>query len=311
VRQLEGKTAIVTGAASGIGLELARTFARCGMSVVLCDIDGDRLDAALAEVRGLGAGRATAAVTDVSDRASVRNAAEEALKAFGALHVACNNAGVTIHGRSIADLSPREWDWLVGVNLYGVVHGIETFLPLIRSHGQEGHIVNTASIAGFNVRGERRSGAYAATKFAVVALTESLAYDLADTPVGASVLAPAAVRTHIYVSGENRPDRFGGPYEEPDNNPFQKELDVGLEPDQVGERVVQAILQREVYVFTHMETRDWLLARHQRIIDAFDACERRPGDRTATRRSARGPAWTLTQDAVDQRPQLSRPREAS
>src|SRR6185436_20362377 len=106
--------------------------------------------------------------------------------------------------------------------------------PLIRSHGQEGHIVNTASIAGFNVRGERRSGAYAATKFAVVALTESLAYDLADTPIGASVLAPAAVRTHIYVSGENRPDRFGGPYEEPGNNPFRRSRRPELRPNKWG-----------------------------------------------------------------------------
>ncbi|HXE87163.1 MAG TPA: SDR family NAD(P)-dependent oxidoreductase [Hyphomicrobiaceae bacterium] len=274
MRQLEGRTAIVTGAGSGIGLGLARTFARHGMAVALCDIRGDRLDAALADVQSLGRGPAIAVITDVSDRASVRHAAEQAVTAFGTLHVACNNAGVTIHGRSIADLSPSEWDWTIGVNLHGVIHGIETFLPLIRSHGQEGHIVNTASIAGFNVRGERRSGAYAATKFAVVALTESLAYDLADTPIGASVLAPAAVRTHIYVSGENRPDRFGGPYEEPGNNPFQKELETGLEPDQVGERVVEAIRRRELYVFTHMETRDWLLARHRRIIDAFDACER-------------------------------------
>ena len=109
------------------------------------------------EVRGLGA-RAIAVPTDVSDRASVRHAADAAVTAFGALHIACNNAGVAIHGRSVADLGEREWDWMIGVNLYGVIHGVETFLPLVRSHGQEGHIVNTASIAGFNVRGERRSG---------------------------------------------------------------------------------------------------------------------------------------------------------
>jgi NAD(P)-dependent dehydrogenase (short-subunit alcohol dehydrogenase family) len=260
---------------------LARTFARHGMSVALCDIRGDRLDAALAEVRGLDGARAIAVPIDVSDRASVRNAAQQALRAFGALHVACNNAGVTIHGRSVDDLNPQEWDWMIGVNLYGVIHGIEIFLPIIRSHGQEGHIVNTASIAGFQVSGWRRSGAYAATKYAVVALSESLAHDLAETPVGVSVLAPAAVKTRIYVSGENRPDRFGGPYQEPGNNPFQQELETGLKPDEVGDRVVRAIRDRELYVFTHMHTRDWLRARHQRIIDAFDACERwqavRPG----------------------------------
>jgi len=272
MQQLEGKTAIVTGAASGIGLGLARTFARHGMAVVLSDIRGDRLESALAEVRGLGA-RAIAVPADVSERAAVQTIANEAVKAFGPVHVACNNAGITIHGKSVVDLTPAEWDWIIGVNLYGVIHGIGIFLPLIRAHGSEGHMVNTASIAGFQVSGRRKSGAYAATKFAVLALTESLAHDLADTPVGVSVLAPAAVKTRIYTSGENRPARFGGPYEESGNNPFQKELESGLEPDVVGGRVVRAIKNRELYIFTHMETKDWLMARHQRIIDAFADCE--------------------------------------
>ena len=119
----------MTGAASGIGLGMARSFAREGMSVVLCDIRGDRLDAALAEVRALG--KAIAVTTDVSDRASVRAAGEAAVRQFGALHVACNNAGITIHGRSVAEATPQEWEWNVGVNFFGVVHGLEVFLPLI------------------------------------------------------------------------------------------------------------------------------------------------------------------------------------
>jgi len=198
MRELEGRTALVTGAASGIGLGMARSFAREGMSVVLCDIRGDRLDAALAEVRGLG--KAIAVTTDVSDRASVRAAGEAAVRQFGALHVACNNAGITIHGRSVAELTPQEWEWNIGVNLYGVIHGLEVFLPLIRQAG-EGHIVNTASIAGFQIGGHRRSGSYGAMKFAVVALSESIAHDLKDSPIGVSVLAPAAVKTRIYSSG--------------------------------------------------------------------------------------------------------------
>jgi NAD(P)-dependent dehydrogenase (short-subunit alcohol dehydrogenase family) len=280
VRQLDGKTAIVTGAGSGIGLGLARTFARHGMSVVLCDIRGDRLDAALADVRSLG-GRAIAVTTDVSDRASVRNAADQALQAFGALHVTCNNAGVVIQGKSVAEHTSEEWDWIIGVNLCGVIHGIEIFLPLIRSHGEQGHIINTASIGGLQVRGERRTGAYSVTKYAVVALSESLAHDLADTPIGVSVLAPAAVDTKIYCSGESRPDRFGGPYNEPGNNPLQAELARdGLDPDAVGERVVRAIRGRELYVFTHTHTKDWLVARHQRIIDAFEECDRWQAERS-------------------------------
>jgi NAD(P)-dependent dehydrogenase (short-subunit alcohol dehydrogenase family) len=245
MRHLEGKTAVITGAASGIGLGMARTFAREGMSVVLCDIRSDRLDAARVEV-----------------------------EAFGAVHVVCNNAGVTMHGKSVADMAPAEWDWVIGVNLYGAIHGVQTFLPLIRAHGGEGHIVNTASIAGFVVNPERRSGAYATTKYAIVALSESLHADLADTPIGVSVLAPAAVNTEIYRSGDNRPDRFGGPYVLPGNNPLHEELKTGLHPDVVGERVVRAIRGRELFVFTHMQTKGWLDRRHQRVRDAFDDCER-------------------------------------
>lgn len=280
MRQLEGKTAVVTGAASGIGLGLARTFARNGMSVVLCDIRGDRLDGALAEVRALGA-RAIAVSTDVSERAAVEHAAVEAQKAFGAVHVVCNNAGITMHGKSVAELSPQEWDWVIGVNLYGVIHGIQVFLPLIRSHGDEGHIVNTASIAGFQVRPGRRSGAYATTKYAVVALSESLVQDLTDTPIGVSVLAPAAVNTQIYRSGDNRPARFGGPFALPGNDPLQEELKAGLDPDTVGERVVRAMRAREFFVFTHMETRTWLEQRHRRILDAYAECERWEAERKA------------------------------
>jgi NAD(P)-dependent dehydrogenase (short-subunit alcohol dehydrogenase family) len=278
MRQLEGRTAVVTGAASGIGLGLARTFARNGMSVVLCDIRGDRLDGALAELRALGA-RAIAVSTDVSDRAAVEHAAAEAQKAFGAIHVICNNAGVTMHGKSIAELTAQEWDWVIGVNLYGVIHGIQVFLPLIRSHGEEGHIVNTASIAGFHVRPGRRSGAYAATKYAVVALSESLAQDLAGTSIGVSVLAPAAVNTQIYRSGDNRPARFGGPFALAGNDPLQDELRAGLDPDIVGERVVRAMRAREFFVFTHIETRAWLEQRHRRILDAYSECERWEAER--------------------------------
>lgn len=284
MKDFAGKTAIVTGAASGIGLGLARTFARAGMSLVLSDIHQERLDEAVRNVRSLGA-KAVAVPSDVSQRADVQKIADTAMNEFGDLHIACNNAGVTLHGKRIWDVTPEEWDWIAGVNLYGVMHGIQIFLPLVQRHGSEGPIVNTASIAGFQVAPHRRSGAYAATKMAVVALTESLWNDLRETPVGVSVLAPAAVKTRIYQSNESRPDRYGGPYETASLNHLQKELESGIDPDTVGERVMRAIRDRELYIFTHLQTRDWLLARHQRIIDAFGACEawiaENPDERTA------------------------------
>ena len=183
-----------------------------------------------------------------------------------------------------------------------MIHGLEVFLPLIRRHGGEGHIVNTASIAGFQIGGHRRSGSYGAMKFAVVALSESIAYDLKDSPIGVSVLAPAAVKTRIYTSGENRPERFGGPYREPGNNAFQSELDEGLEPDVVGERVVRAIRHNEFYVFTHMHTKDWLLARHQRIIAAFDECEQWIAERTMKFSYFHLMPWTDLEEAPAQWP---------
>jgi NAD(P)-dependent dehydrogenase (short-subunit alcohol dehydrogenase family) len=286
MQHLEGKTAVVTGAASGIGLGMARAFAKNGMSVVLSDIHEERLAVALANVRALGA-KVIALATDVSQQAEVKRLADAALSEFGAIHVACNNAGVAIRGKGVWEVTPDEWDWIRGVNLDGVIYGIQTFLPIIQSHGGEGHIVNTASIAGFQVGPLRRGGAYAATKFAVVALTESLWNDLHETPLGVSVLAPAAVRTRIYLANESRPERFGGPYKAKPHL-LQEELDsAGLHPEVVAERVVRAIKNRELYVFTHMQTKEWLLARHQRIIDAFDACEswisEEPQQRTAKR----------------------------
>jgi NAD(P)-dependent dehydrogenase (short-subunit alcohol dehydrogenase family) len=285
MKDFAGKTAVITGAASGIGLGLARTFARAGMSLVLSDIHQQRLDEALRNVRSLGA-KAVAIPADVSQRADVQKIADAAMNEFGALHIACNNAGVTLHGKRIWDVTPEEWDWIAGVNLHGVMHGIQIFLPLIQRHGGEGHIINTASIAGLQVAPHRRSGAYAATKFAVVALTESLWNDLRETPVGASVLAPAAVRTRIYQSNESRPDRYGGPYETDSLSPLQQELANGLDPDTVGERVMRAIRARELYIFTHMQTKEWLLARHKRIIDAFDACEAWIGEKPDERSAA-------------------------
>jgi NAD(P)-dependent dehydrogenase (short-subunit alcohol dehydrogenase family) len=269
VRNLSGKTAIVTGAASGIGLGIARAFARAGMNVALADIEETALARAREEIEALGA-RTIGIVTDVSDRASVLGAAAAVEAAFGKLHVAVNNAGVSMHNQKLAAIAPRDWDWLIGVNLMGVIHGIQAFLPLLQRHGGEAHIVNTASIAGFHVNPDMHSAGYAMTKYGVVALSEGLANELEDTPVGVSVLCPAAVDTLIYRSARNRPERFGGPTERR-NELFLKDLlAAGWPPDRIGARVVDAIRANELFVFTHPHTREWVERRHARLMEAFD-----------------------------------------
>jgi NAD(P)-dependent dehydrogenase (short-subunit alcohol dehydrogenase family) len=273
MKEFAGKVALVTGAAHGIGLGICRALARQGVSVAMADIAADALEAARA---GLAAGGATVAALplDVSDAAAVARAAAEIEARFGKLHILVNNAGVAAPPKPVSTIALEEWAWLLGVNLYGVIHGIRACLPLIRRHGEGGHVVNTASIAGFQVRPGRGTGGYAATKYAVVALSESLAQELDGSGIGVSVLCPAAVDTTIYQSARRRPPRFGGPFEPPARHPNQISLEGGLPPDAVGERVVQAIRDEELFVFTHEEPRAWLEERHRRVLAAFEATRR-------------------------------------
>ncbi len=271
MRDFNGKVAVVTGAASGIGLGMARAFGREGMKVAMLDVRRDQLDAALDDVKGLQI-NAIGVETDVSDAKSVEAAAARVEAEFGRVDIVCNNAGVLIHDKAVADISLPEWDWILSVNLHGVIHGVRAFLPRIRKHGEGGHIVNTASIGGFQVGAAMRTPAYAVSKFAVVALTEGLRNDLAGTNIGVSVLAPAAVDTGIYRSTQHKPEKFGGPDTGPDATPDI--LRAGARPDQIGRRVLDAIKHDDFYIFTHIETRDWLLKRHQAIIEGYDALER-------------------------------------
>jgi NAD(P)-dependent dehydrogenase (short-subunit alcohol dehydrogenase family) len=267
-----GKVAVVTGAASGIGLGLSRTFIRAGMSVAMCDIREDKLNEAVAQVRPLGQGRVITVTADVSKAESVEAAAQRIESEFGKIHVVCNNAGVVLRGQLMEKIDDKTWDWLLGANLYGVIHGIRSFVPRIRRHDEGGHIVNTASMAGLQV-GNRGTGAYAASKFAVVALSEALANDLKDTNIGVSVLTPAAVKTEIYTSSaaHRARENIGGP------NAFAKtpeDIAAGITPDEAGQRVLDGIKAGQFYLITHPETRGWLEARHARIMAAYDFADR-------------------------------------
>lgn len=259
MKQLAGKSAVVTGAASGIGLGLARRFLDEGMSVVLADVETDALEqAGAALARAYGADRVLALATDVRDPDAVDALAAATFDRFGTAHVVCNNAGVGVGGLSWTIPADR-WRWIVDVNLLGVAHGIRAFVPRMIEQG-EGHVINTASAAGI-LTGPGMSP-YFATKHAVVALSESLFFDLqlSGASVGVSVLCPEWVRTQIYDFERNRPDDVRPPDDPatPEAEMLREFLkgmvDAGLDPADVAGTVVDAIHSERFWVFTHDST---------------------------------------------------------
>jgi NAD(P)-dependent dehydrogenase (short-subunit alcohol dehydrogenase family) len=276
MKDFRGKTAFITGGASGIGLSMARAFGRAGMNVVLADIDENAAKAAADQLASEQI-KAAPVQCDVSDHASVRAAALAAVAAFGKVHVLCNNAGVATGGL-IENVKDKDWDWIVDVNLKGVVYGTQTFVPLIKSHGEGGHIVNTASMAGMIAPPGMEP--YTATKFAVVAMTEGWAQQLAADNIGVSVLCPGFVKTRIHESGRARQDKYGG----------QGEVDAlgggaseaaemvlsGIDADVVGNRVLEAVRDNELYIFTHPQMKDFVAMRFAGIMAAFDTAANSP-----------------------------------
>lgn len=266
----EGRTAVVTGAASGMGRAFAERFASLGMKVVLADVEEPRLAETAAAMRESGA-EVLPVVTDVSDGSSIDALAAKAFDTYGAVHILCNNAGVG-GGGPIAELTTNDWQWVLGVNLWGVIHGLRAFLPTMLESGEEGHIVNTASMAG--MMAGPMMGPYNATKFAVVAISETLHAELAmsGANVGVSVLCPGFVNTDITTSARNRPAALAGREitAEPEQAAmFKQLLESGKQPAEVALMVEDAIRAKQLHIFTDDQFLPAFQARVQRIVDSF------------------------------------------
>ena len=269
MERFDGRVAVITGAGSGIGRALAGRAAAEGMRVVIADVEVSALEEAAADVEMAGA-EVVVAPTDVSRPDQVDALAAIAYERFGAVHLLCNNAGVFQGGitwqRELAD-----WEWVFGVNFWGVLHGIRSFVPRMLEGGDEGHVVNTSSLAGLLT--VAYSGPYVTSKFAVLALTECLAHDLRahGAPVGVSVLVPGLVDTKIAYSMRNRPDEPPSEAQAPDHHLVEQALrdltgERGLAPAEVAALVFAAVRSGRFYVTTTDVTEDMLRERFDAIV---------------------------------------------
>ncbi len=279
MKNFAGKTAFITGGAGGIGFAMARAFGRRGMKIAIADVEADTCAKAVETLRAKGI-TAIGMACDVADRDQYAKAAERTFAEFGKVHVLCNNAGVSRAG-SIETIASSDWDWVIGVNLKGLVHGLQLFLPQMKAHGEDGHIVNTASVNG--VVGSALAGPYSATKFAVVGISEVLAAELKDTPIGVSVLCPSWVKTRMLDNGRNRPARYGGPIRiatdganAERNARYARALETGLDPAHVAQLVLGAIETRRLFVFTHADTSAAVDTCHELMMQGFAALNEMP-----------------------------------
>ena len=261
--EFDGRVAVITGGASGIGLAMARAFAARGMRLVLGDVEDSALDAAATE---LGATADVLGVrTDVSDADSVEALAEAAYAEFGAVHVVCNNAGVVSRGSAWSQ-SLADWEWVIGVDLWGVIHGVRAFVPRMLAGGEPGHIVNTASIAG--LLPFPAIAPYDVAKAGVIALSESLLYDLRaeKAAIGVSVLCPGVVPTKIGISERNRP---GGATSTAPASKIATQVappPTALLPEAIADIVVDAIERDRFWIVTHEPYREWITKRAEGIV---------------------------------------------
>lgn len=276
--KFEGRTALITGGAGGIGFSVAKALGEQKMNIVLTDIDQKNLLQSAAELDALGI-PVLATPLDTADEMQWQAVAQQAKDKFGKVHMVVNNAGVGGDSGPIESQETEGWQWALGVNLMGVVYGAKTIVPLIKEHGEGGWILNVASMAGLG--GVPYSGAYTATKAAVVALSEGWAKELKNQSIGVSVLCPAFVKTRIYDSERNRPDKYkSDAYDTNNESGFLKQTKQfvrdGIDASIVGKRVVEAIGAGELYIFTHPNYRKLNQARLAAIDEAFARSEKSP-----------------------------------
>ena len=267
MKEFKGKTVVVTGAASGIGYALAERFAQEKMNVVLADIEQDVLDAAVVKICDLDV-KAVGIAVDVMDKNSVQSLAKQSIDAFGNIHILCNNAGVAPPAidEAIWDHDQNGWDWVMGVNFYGILYGIQSFLPHMIEHKEEGHVLNTVSMAG--ILG--LEGSYGVSKFAALALSEGLWQSLKkiNSKIGASALCPGFVATNLIDSQRNRPEHLSSKKK---SNFLLKQLAAsvlkrGKKPDEIAARVIEAIQANSFYILPHASYDEMIKERYERIL---------------------------------------------